>query len=43
LTGSKLAQGPKLQQKVNLGGLERVVFLGAKITTLKKLGGQKCN
>jgi len=26
LTESKLAWGPKLQHKVNLGGLERVVF-----------------
>jgi len=29
--------GSKLQQKVNLGGLKRVVFF-AKITTLRNLG-----
>jgi len=43
LGGSNWHEGLKLQHKVNLGGLKRVVFLGAKITTLENLRGQKCN
>jgi len=43
LTGQNWAREPKLQQKVNLGGLKRVFFYRVKITTLKNLGGQKCN
>jgi len=41
LTGSKLTWGPKLQQKVNLGALERVVFLGVQNHNFKKLRGSK--
>ena len=44
LTGQNCARGTKLKKKLNLGGLERIVFFrGAKITTLKNLEGQKCN
>ena len=35
--------GPKLQQKVNLKGLKRFVFLGGQNHNFEKLGDQKCN
>jgi len=34
-------RGPKLQHKVNLGGLERVVFLGDQNRNFEKLRGPK--
>jgi len=41
LTVSKLAWGPKLQLKVNLKGLERVVFLGGQNYNFRKLRRSK--
>jgi len=41
LLGQNWARGPKLQQKVNLGGLKRVVFLGGQNHNFGKLRGPK--
>jgi len=37
LTGQNWTRGPKLQQKINLGGLKRVVFLEGQNHNFGKL------